>query len=390
MQRLPAYDQLASVEASLARIKKRSAHRILDLRSREEFKRRRLVCSHNIPQVELPQRLFELPPKRSAKPLAVIVPRAAASLPCNGSEEPPLQLPQWLDHHGWHCNEPLLDSDTLWQQAAVLGLLQTAAEPIQSTLLFEPCPLLQQHVAHFETALPPEMWTCLDVGAQMSQCGSLFGTVLGDIVHYLVVGQPAMLSLGCGLPGLYTSDYGNELQASSAKSAGCGSGRDLIYLASRGWKCTGLDNWKAAVRRATTAAANYGAQDHMRVQRMQIAADGSLAALPQPSVQSSDTLQPQTIAPPALASAPALPSRSPELGPSEDDAAVQERLQQQFGLVLNVRFLCRGLYPQLRRWVAPHGFLLFSTFLDPGPIAETSGTMVRNCAGAAVLLVYTV
>lgn len=159
------HDQLACIQACLARFKATANPRVLDLRSREAFNSRRLTCSHNIPQAELPQRLFELPPKDSPKPLAVLVPEAAARLPVQGNEAE-LQLPDWLAHHGWRYDEALPDCEALWQQAAALGLLERCEEQaMHHTLLFEPCPLLKDHIMHIEAALPPDRWTCLDVGA---------------------------------------------------------------------------------------------------------------------------------------------------------------------------------------------------------------------------------
>ena len=120
----------------------------------------------------------------------------------------------------------------------------------------------------------------------------------------------------------------------------------MIYLAARGWRCLGLDNWAAAVRRARTAASTFALPSHIAAERVDIAADGTLTGKPCPGC------------PAAAPDAPAI-------------ASVEHLTRSQFDLVLNVRFLNRGVVPQLRRWVAPQGFLLFSTFMhDPNAPQE--------------------
>ena len=116
----------------------------------------------------------------------------------------------------------------------------------------------------------------------------------------------------------------------------------MLYLADRGWTCTGIDSWAGAVRRARSAAANFALADRISICRADITSEGSLRQMPEPATQPHGAKQP-------------LPAHSDNL---------QTVLGTQYRLVLNVRFLCRGLAQQLRDWVVPGGYLLFSTFLD--------------------------
>ena len=145
----------------------------------------------------------------------------------------------------------------------------------------------------------------------------------------------------------------------------------MIWLADRGWCCTGLDNWAAAVRRVRTAAINFHLQGRLVVHRAEITALGGINGLPDPQGAGTQNggAEPlgnvcngapaQPLSPPAHRAGQALTSELPALTTS------------QFDLVLNVRFLNRALVPQLRAWVAPGGCLLFATFLEhPGAPPE--------------------
>lgn len=179
----------------------------------------------------------------------------------------------------WNLAWVLVATPQLLQAAQELQVTEAGAQP-QATLLFSPCPLLSQRIDRIESQLQaPGALTCLDVG--------------------------------------------------------CGSGRDMIYLATRGWTTVhGLDNWKGAVQRARTAACNYGVEGAMAVSRVQIALGGAVQVL-EPS----------------------------ELADSLGTA--------QHGLVLCVRFLNRGLFESMRRWTMPGGLVMVSTFLeDPAALPE--------------------
>jgi hypothetical protein len=112
----------------------------------------------------------------------------------------------------------------------------------------------------------------------------------------------------------------------------------MLWLGDRGWRCTGVDSWSGAVRRARSAATNFALQHLLSVHRIDIATDGSMRALP--------------------------PVESTVADMAAKDAPLDALRQERFSLVLNVRFLNRGLTAQLRDWIAPGGYLLFSTFLE--------------------------
>jgi hypothetical protein len=112
----------------------------------------------------------------------------------------------------------------------------------------------------------------------------------------------------------------------------------MIFLGDRGWECTGLDNWAAAIKRVQTAAKNFDLPT-MQAHHINLGEDGCMHALRGLADQAN---------------------QCPPLG----SELIRKLQQSQYALVMNVRFLNRGLVPQLRKWVAPGGFLLFSTFLD--------------------------
>jgi hypothetical protein len=112
----------------------------------------------------------------------------------------------------------------------------------------------------------------------------------------------------------------------------------MIFLGDRGWDCTGLDNWAAAVKRVRTAAKDFDLPN-MRAHHINLGEDGCMHALHGLAGQSDQC-------------------------PHTGSELIRGLQQSQYALVMNVRFLNRGLVPQLRQWTATGGFLLFSTFLD--------------------------
>lgn len=97
-----------------------------------------------------------------------------------------------------------------------------------------------------------------------------------------------------------------------------------------------MDNWKGAVKRASGAAAAYGVADRVSVCLAHFDADGALIPLTKAESASSNA-------------APRLPSGT-------------------FQLLLCVRFLERALFPRMRDWIAPGGYLLLSTFIKDTPL----------------------
>lgn len=185
---------------------------------------------------------------------------------------PRVRQKDWIDvlREKWNVAYIFEDSEDLWQLAHAAGVVDTGM-PQSLVLLFQPCPVLEANINIIEQPAD-SLRTCLDIG--------------------------------------------------------CGSGRDIIYLAARGWKVHGIDNWKGAVRRATAAAHNYGLSDRMTITRASIEPDGHLK------------------------------------GYDGSEEQAQAAIAGKYSLVLCVRFLSRGFFEQMRRAVARGGFLLVSTFVE--------------------------
>ena len=173
--------------------------KVLDLRPRDEFTRRALRRSTNIPRAELPQRYSELPPP--GDPFAVVVEAGAArELPGRGVER-------------WRVTDFFEASPGFWAAAEELRLVAApgaGAGPGSGGeaphFLWEPCPLLKRELpgitARLEAAFP---------GAA-----------------------------GGGLTAL---------------DVGCGAGRDSVYLAAQGYRVTAIDKLAKHLRRVEKFAA---------------------------------------------------------------------------------------------------------------------------------------
>jgi SAM-dependent methyltransferase len=224
----------------------------------------------NIAVSELSNRYFELPQK--GVPFALVVPSGA-----------PLELPtKTNDHAGshshgdkkkgkaqrnnWSIQDVFEDCRELWETAKEVDYLST-------------------HVAHVATRL----WSPVDV--------------LEENIERIEDGR-----IGKGLTAL---------------DVGCGSGRDVAYLASRGWNCVALDNLDKALLRCSALARRMQCRD--RLEPVQL-----------------DVRKP--------ASSRSLLHRS---------SAVSA-----FDLVLVVRFIHRPLFPMLCKCLAKGGVLVYAHFLE--------------------------
>jgi len=63
------------------------------------------------------------------------------------------------------------------------------------------------------------------------------------------------------------------LEPATALDVGCGEGGDVIWLAKRGWKATGIDVSGVAIERASRAAAEHGVADVARFERRDLDLD---------------------------------------------------------------------------------------------------------------------
>ncbi|MEZ5454456.1 MAG: methyltransferase domain-containing protein [Thiothrix sp.] len=131
---------------------------------------------------------------------------------------------------------------------------------------------------------------------------------------------------------------------------GCGSGRDLVYLASHGWEMTGIDYMEAALQRAQ-----------------------ALAATRQVSIRTE--------------------CRDLETGtdPFVDYAAAS------FDLICVARYLHRPLFPWIKRLLKPGGIVIYQTFMQGCETTEIgrprnpnfllrAGELAEHFAGAEILL----
>jgi SAM-dependent methyltransferase len=113
---------------------------------------------------------------------------------------------------------------------------------------------------------------------------------------------------------------------------GCGSGRDMGYLASRHfpWFVTGLDNWEQALKRAEIMVTSINVNRFRKVIYAKV--DDSGAVLP--------------------------------LSPLAE--SILQNLEP-FSLVLVIRYFPRSLFKKLHKFLQPGGYLIFSHFTTPAP-----------------------
>eukprot|EP00735_Rhodelphis_limneticus_P012145 TRINITY_DN5340_c0_g1::TRINITY_DN5340_c0_g1_i1::g.24232::m.24232 TRINITY_DN5340_c0_g1::TRINITY_DN5340_c0_g1_i1::g.24232 ORF type:complete len:335 (+),score=4.24,sp/O14074/YEA9_SCHPO/25.31/9e-20,Methyltransf_18/PF12847.2/8.2e+03,Methyltransf_18/PF12847.2/6.5e-08,TehB/PF03848.9/1.3e-05,Methyltransf_31/PF13847.1/0.003,Methyltransf_31/PF13847.1/4.6e+02,MTS/PF05175.9/0.0024,MTS/PF05175.9/7.1e+02,Methyltransf_23/PF13489.1/0.0011,Methyltransf_11/PF08241.7/0.003,Rhodanese/PF00581.15/0.0029,Methyltransf_ len=126
-----------------------------------------------------------------------------------------------------------------------------------------------------------------------------------------------------------------------ALDVGCGMGRDAVYLASRStWHVVALDNRRGILDRALSLAARNDCK---------ISVHPLLIDLQKSLKRDSGSLAP-------VICGTACECDSPQDGASRCSPG-------KFDLVLVNRYLHRPLFPFLREWVKPHGFILCSHFL---------------------------
>jgi SAM-dependent methyltransferase len=245
----------------------------LDLRPSESYVKRHLIPSTSIPLETLEQRFSQLPPRTSNVPFLLVV---ESNAQFNGQSPGDL-----LRARGWSVLEvlelPNVDDDTeeeFWEYVRTIGLLGTGNEG--SELLFRPSTVLGDWVERIEETLTRVDGTVLDIG--------------------------------------------------------CGSGRDMGYLASRDfpWFVTGLDNWEQALKRAEFMVTSINVNRFRNVIYAKV--DDSGAVLP--------------------------------LSPWAE--SILQNMEP-FSLVLVIRYFPRSLFKKIHQFVQPGGYLIFSHFTTPPP-----------------------
>jgi SAM-dependent methyltransferase len=233
-----------------------------------------LVPSTSIPLSTLETRFSQLPPKNNKIPFLLIADTGALF---NGQ-----RVDELLRERGWRVGRVFeLSADQkaerLWEYAREKGIFGTLQDGAQ--LLFKPSPVLETWIDRIEDDL--------------AACSS-----------------SAVLDIGCG------------------------SGRDLGFLVSRGhrWNVTGLDNWKNAVIRAKgmITSIDENKLDEFILARVDDAGDII------------------------------------SFGTTFNDSA----LNHKFSLVLVIRYFPRMLFRRVHEYVKIGGYLLFSHFTDPCPGEE--------------------
>lgn len=131
---------------------------------------------------------------------------------------------------------------------------------------------------------------------------------------------------------------------------GCGSGRDMVYLAGHGWEMTGIDHTEAALQRAQALAASQQVNIHTECRDLETGAD--------PFADYTDA---------------------------------------SFDLICVARYLHRPLFPWIQRILKPGGIVIYQTFMqgcentvigrprNPNFLLKP-GELAEHFAGAEILL----
>ncbi|GLC38960.1 hypothetical protein PLESTB_000465800 [Pleodorina starrii] len=394
---------------------------LIDLRDAETFIASRLRDSYSVPLPFLVPRMFLLPGREiplglvvGGPPATQMVHGAAAA----GGAKKDIQLTSFLESRGWRVAFCIEASTELWRVAEGMGVLERGgcALTLKRRWPFQPSKLLMQQADLVEEML---------VTSRLSLVASQ---------------EPARESSGCS-PA--TNQAGGERAAVQPAGAprgtcsvtlrmldiGCGSGRDLAWLATRGsvvrmpethrkddrgadvhcdgdagpgratdvqvtWECVGLDSWHGALQRAAEVlalgevpAGPGGVTLHL----VQIGpGGGELRPLSLPSA-AAKTPQMQLLrrylvggqgqelpkeggggapADAAAAEHEQGAARSAVAGSEDDDGEPREALDLsalgRFDLLVCVRFLERSFLRSMAELLQPGGVILFSTFVD-GP-----------------------
>lgn len=398
--------------------------RVLDARPYTSYLQQRLEGAVNIDLLHLTSRCFLLPDKHV--PFAVVVPSqytVVADASLHGRQLPDMSvaiylkatqsLPEFLITRGWTVTAFLLDEPALWAAASDLGLLeQQVQDPVvlSRRCLFASSQLLSSSVASIEASLAAK-YACKGYSIQQQQQQQH-----GHDHHHHQQQQQHV-------PSSEASSSSKSTQLIfHALDIGCGSGRDMAWLASRqepvpvscpahpasqqlqmqpwecceaapaqeyaaSWHVTGLDGWLGALERAAdlAEALQLSPQQLRLVYGTVNRATGDLQLLRLPETNRLISANHVVVVhagmphhwPKAAAAALQGDLLLPRTALFGNDAGASDGLHAavlqggsccsaKFDLVLCVRFLERSLLPRLRHFLNPGGFILYSTFID-GP-----------------------
>ncbi|KAJ1916313.1 hypothetical protein H4219_003841 [Mycoemilia scoparia] len=166
-----------------------------------------------------------------------------------------------------------------------------------------------------------------------------------------------------------------------ALDIGCGSGRDIAFLALRGlqnnndgtapnsagycWDITGLDNLSSCVKRCNSYAQRLGVSTRMRA----IQTSAINIEPPQQHSQKVNThgntynTQPSPI------------PQHPHPQKEKEEGFLLENCPNFYDLVTIIRFLCRPEFEKIDRCIKPGGFIMISTFVDLEPDERNAGAI---------------
>lgn len=359
---------------------------VLDARPEQLYLQQRLAGAANLPLQNLTTRCYLLPDKTT--PFVVVIPSdrdyavttdqskhdSAAQGTCtNVYLKGAASLEEFLSSRGWtavSCYLP--DVPELWAAARQLSVLeeglQADSEQLSRRCMFAPSGLLAASIDAVEAALLDQVQQqrlqqrlagdstvlrALDVG-----CGS------GRDVAWLASRQPAVTAAavqGCTTPCAPQQQQAGGVQQSLECTAANHSQPPTLPQ-SRGcrlqWQVTGVDEWLGALERAADLAHDMKlTPDNVRLAYARICGEtGDFQPLqvPQKSRLSRSSLAAEI-------------SEQQHGNPSSGVAHQSAVFLGKFDLVLCCRFLVRALLPKLREMLNPGGFIVYSTFLDlPG------------------------
>ncbi|EFJ52143.1 hypothetical protein VOLCADRAFT_86997 [Volvox carteri f. nagariensis] len=372
---------------------------LIDLRDCSKFMVSRLRGSYSVPLEFLVPRMFLLPDR--ATPLALVVEgppvqqmvRGAAS---GGGAKEDIQLTAFLESRGWRVAFCIEATDDLWRMAADIGALEEGGCPLalKRRWPFRPSTLLMEQIDLIEELLvKARLQQGQAIAGEADRAGAVDGGRQGANGRNKRNVMLRMLDVGCGsgrdLAWLATrsSDVPFLADGEGEHDHGADTGREKILQVS--WECVGLDSWHGALQRAAeilalgeVSAGPGGVQLHLA----QIGpGTGELWMLPLPAADAGQLqllrrylvgMQQEQMGEGPQAhgefKSPCKASKTPRniAAKAGGNGGSREALELStlgcFDLVVCFRFLERSFLQNMAGLLKPGGFILFSTFVD-GP-----------------------
>lgn len=356
---------------------------VLDARPEHLYLQQRLAGAANLPLHNLTPRCYLLPDKTT--PFVVVVPSdtdyvVTADQSKHGSAaqgtcttvylKGAASLEEFLSSRGWTAVSCYFhDVPELWAAARQLSVLeeglQADSEQLSRRCLFAPSGLLAASIDAVEAALMDQIQQrqlqqhlpgdrhvlrALDVG-----CGS------GRDVAWLASRQPAVAAAAvqaCTTPCTPQQQAGGVQQPLQCAAANHSQPPMQSRSCHLQWQVTGVDEWLGALERAADLAHD-----------MKLTCDNVRLAYARICGETGD-FQPLQVPQKSRLSRSSLAADISEQQHGNSSSGVASHsvvFLGKFDLVLCCRFLVRALLPKLREMLNPGGFIVYSTFLDlPG------------------------